>query len=309
MTDDILGLAHALSEAGEPFVLATVVRCERPTSAKPGAKALVRRDGTVVGWIGGSCAEPMVVREGLKALQDGRPRFIALVGEGGTSPGHREGVVEHPMTCHSGGTVEIFVEPVLPKPDLILVGRGPVADSLASLSTGVGFTVTRVSPESPADRSLQLRVPPRAFVVVVTHGSFDEEALEHALQSDASYVSLVASRKRAGAVIDILRERGVPEDRLRRLKAPAGLDIGAVTPSEIAVSILAEIIQASRSQAVESRPAEATLATDPVCGMSVQIAAVRFRSEVSDRSFYFCGAKCKRTFDQDPTRYVAGAAE
>ena len=309
MADDVLGLAHALSEAGEPFVLATVVRCERPTSAKPGAKALVRRDGTVVGWIGGSCAEPVVVREGLRALQDGRPRFIALVGEGGSGPGHREGVLEHPMTCHSGGTVEIFVEPILPKPALILVGKGPVADSLETLSTAAGFTVTRVSPESPADRSLQLRIPPRASVVVVTHGAFDEEALEHALQSDASYVSLVASRKRAGAVIDVLRERGVPEDRLRRLKAPSGLDIGAVTPGEIAVSILAEIIQVSRSQTTESGPTAETVATDPVCGMSVEIASARYRSEVSDRSFYFCAARCKRTFDQDPMRYVVGAPE
>lgn len=309
MPDDILGLAHALTQAGEPFVLATVVRCEPPTSAKPGAKALVRRDGTVVGWIGGSCAEPVVVREGLRALQDGRPRFIALVGEGGSSPGHREGVLEHPMTCHSGGTIEIFVEPVLPKPDLILVGRGPVADSLASLSAVAGFTVTRVSPDSPADRSLHLRVPPRACVVVVTHGTFDEEALEHALQSDASYVSLVASRKRAAAVIDVLRGRGVPEDRLRRLKVPAGLDIGAVTPGEIAISILAEIIQVSRSQTAESRPTETTLAMDPVCGMSVEIASATYLSEVSGRSFYFCGASCKRTFDQDPARHVAGVAE
>ena len=309
MTDDILGLAHALSEAGEPFVLATVVRCERPTSAKPGAKAVVRRDGTVVGWIGGSCAEPVVVREGLRALQDGRPRFISLVGEGGGSSGRREGVLEYPMTCHSGGTVEIFVEPVLPKPDVILVGRGPVVDSLASLSAAAGFTVTRVSPESPADRALQLRVPRGAFVVVATHGSFDEEALEHALRSDASYVSLVTSRKRACAVIDVLRARGVPEDRLRRLKAPAGLDIGAVTPGEIAVSILAEIIQVSRSQPAQSRPTEVALATDPVCGMSVQIASARYRSEASGRLFYFCGARCKQMFDQDPMRYVVGVAE
>ena len=309
MVDDIFRLAHALSEAGEPFVLATVVRCERPTSAKPGAKALVRRDGTVVGWIGGSCAEPVVVREGLRALQDGRSRFIALVGEGGSSSGHREGVLEHPMTCHSGGTVEIFVEPVLPKPDLILVGRGPVVDSLANLSAAAGLTVTRVSPESPADRSLELYVPAGAFIVVASHGSFDEEALEHALQSDASYVSLVTSRKRASAVIDVLRARGVPEDRLRCLKAPAGLDIGAVTPSEIAVSILAEIVQVLRSRAAQSRPTEAAVATDPVCGMSVQIASAKYRSEASDTSFYFCGARCKQLFDQDPTRYVVPTAE
>ena len=303
MADDVLGLAHALSEAGEPFALATVVRCERPTSAKPGAKALVRRDGTVVGWIGGSCAEPVVIREGLRALQDGRPRFIALVGEGGSRPGNRDGVLEYPMTCHSGGTVEIFIEPVLPKPDLVLVGKGPVAESLAGLSEAAGFTVIP-APETP------LRIPPRAFVVVVTHGTFDEEALEHALQSDARYVSLVTSRKRAGAVIDALRDRGVPEDRLRRLKAPAGLDIGAVTPNEIAISILAEIVQVSRSQTVvQSAPSTDSLAMDPVCGMAVEIASARYRSKVSDRNFYFCGPGCKREFDQDPGRFAGTAAE
>lgn len=302
MADDVLGLAHTLSEAGEPFALATVVRCERPTSAKPGAKALVRRDGTVVGWIGGSCAEPVVIREGLRALQDGRPRFIALIGEGGSRPGNRDGVLEYPMTCHSGGTIEVFIEPVLPKPDLVLVGRGPVAESLSGLSEAAGFTVV-LAPESP------LHIPPRAFVVVVTHGTFDEEALELALQSDARYVSLVTSRKRAGAVIDALRDRGVPEDRLRRLRAPAGLDIGAVTPDEIAISILAEIVQVSRSQTGEAGSSGLTLALDPVCGMAVEIASARYRSNVSDRSFYFCGPGCKRAFDQDPARFAGTAAK
>src|SRR5262245_63734345 len=133
---DWLAEADALARRGEPFVVATGVRCERPTSAKPGAKALIRQDGTVSGWVGGSCAEPVAVKEALGALEDGTPRFLVLVGKGGGLPGRAEGVREYTMTCHSGGTLEIFVEPVLPKPAVVLVGSGPVVETLAGLATG-----------------------------------------------------------------------------------------------------------------------------------------------------------------------------
>jgi xanthine dehydrogenase accessory factor len=301
---DLLALAHELAQQGEPFALATVVRCERPTSAKPGAKALIRKDGSVSGWIGGSCAEPVVVREALRALQDGQPRFIALVGEGGTGPGRREGVLEQAMTCHSGGTLEIYVEPVLPKPQLLLVGRGPVLETLEKLGGAMNFTVVFLSSETFPNRLRELPLTPRTFVVVATHGDADEEALEHVLRSEAAYVSLVASRKRAAAVTEALRARGVPVERLGRLKAPAGLDIGAVAPEEIAVSILAEIIQVSRSQKAEWKPEEAasegagaSQARDPVCGMSVEVASAKYRSEALGRPVYFCCARCKQVFD------------
>ena len=311
MADDLLALAHALSQEGEPFALATVVRCERPTSAKPGARALIRKDGTVSGWIGGSCAEPVVVKEALRALRDGQPRFIALVGEGGAGPGKRDGILEYTMTCHSGGTLEIYVEPVLPKPQLLLVGRGPVVETLAKLGGAMDFAVTLVSSEASAERLSQFRPTRRTFIVVATHGDFDEDALEQALGSEAGYVSLVTSRKRAGAVIDVLRARGLPAERLGRLKAPAGIDIGAVSPEEIAVSILAEIVQVLRSQKGERKPAGATpdetgevVARDPVCGMSVEVASAKYRSEASGRTLYFCCAHCKQTFDRDPAQYV-----
>lgn len=310
MIDDLLARAFELRQQGEPFALATVVRCERPTSAKPGAKALIRKDGTVSGWIGGSCAEPLIVKEALKSLRDGQSRFIALVGEGGTGSGRSEGVLEYAMPCHSGGTMEIYVEPVLPKPQLLLVGRGPVVETLAKLGEAMNFTVV-LSSENAAGGAPRLHVTPRTFIVVATHGTFDEEALEQALQSDAGYVSLVASRKRAAAVIEALRAKGVPAERFGRLKAPAGLDIHAVTPEEIAASILAEIIQVSRSQKVDWQPGGVALeevsgteARDPVCGMVMEIASAKYRSEVSGRPFYFCCARCQQTFDQDPARYA-----
>src|SRR5215467_13722133 len=191
MSDDLLLLAAELRRRGEPFALATVVRCERPTSAKPGAKALIKQDGTVTGWVGGACAEPVVVREALSALEDGRARLVGLVGEGGGEPGRTEGILNLPMTCHSGGTLEIYVEPYLPKPLLVLVGHGPVVETLAALGRHTG------------------------------------------------YVSLVASRRRADVIAESLERLGVSRAGLDRLKAPAGLDIGALTPEEIAVSILA----------------------------------------------------------------------
>jgi xanthine dehydrogenase accessory factor len=333
MSDDLLALAATLREREEPFALAVVVRCERPTSAKPGAKALIRADGTVTGWIGGACAEPIVVREAVAALRDGQPRFVSLVGESGRVAGRTEGIREHPMTCHSGGTLEIYVEPYLPKPLLLLVGHGPVVETLAALGRVVDYTVEAVGAGAGPDALDRLTFTPRTSVVVATHGEEDEDMLERVLAKGAGYVSLVASRKRAAAVLESLRQRGVPVERLGRLKAPAGLDIGAVTPTEIAVSILAEIIQLHRSEkwpAIDSSvPPSAALplltarpvteswasdagvsavasppeAVDPVCGMAVKVATARYRSEVGGRTVYFCCGGCKTKFDAAPDRY------
>jgi xanthine dehydrogenase accessory factor len=315
---DWLAEAGELARRGEPFAVATVVRCERPTSAKPGAKALIRRDGTVSGWIGGSCAEPVAVKEALGALADGAPRLLVLVGEGGAPLGRVEGVREYAMACHSGGTLEIFVEPVLPKPMLVLVGSGPVVETLARLATAVRFAVTVVEPgpaglppaaDARVARDLAaVPVTARTAIVVATHGRFDEDALERALSGEAEYVSLVASPSRAGAVVEALRARGIPEDRLRRLKAPAGLDLGAVTPEEIAVSILAEIVARDRRPAGPSIAAPTAptpgVARDPVCGMTVAVATARHRSDGPAGPVYFCCGGCKQRYDREPGRYA-----
>ena len=315
MVEDVLALAVLLRGRGEPFAVATVVRCERPTSAKPGAKALIRGDGTITGWVGGACAEPVVVREALGALHDGQPRLIGLRGDGSASPGRTEGIVPYAMTCHSGGTLEIYVEPFLPKPLLILVGHGPVVETLATLGQATDFAVSVLAPETIGDELARLRPDRETSVVVATHGSADEETLERVLQSGAGYVSLIASRKRAAVVIATLKRRGVDADRLGRLKAPAGLDLGAVTPEEIAVSILAEIVQTRRAAKPEAREdrggrtASAPLESkDPVCGMLVQIASARHRFEAPGRAVYFCCPGCKDAFERDPQRYAAAVA-
>jgi xanthine dehydrogenase accessory factor len=326
MTGDWLEAAAALRRQGEPFALATVVRCERPTSAKPGARALIRLDGTVSGWVGGSCAEPVTIKEALAAMADGQGRLLVLRGDGSPLPGRVEGVREYTMTCHSGGTLEIYVEPVLPLPALVLVGSGPVVETLARLGQAARFAVTLVDPEAglgsgPAldgvRRVTHLADPdlaPRVAVVVATHGRFDEDALERALRSPAGYVSLVASPRRAAVVMEALKGRRVPPDRLARLKAPAGLDLGAVTPEEIAVSILAEIVARRRqSPAGGHAPLASPLpmvasrveARDPVCGMSVDVATARHRTETGAGGVYFCCAGCQQAFERDPVRYAA----
>ncbi len=308
MNAPLLALAHELAARREPFALATVVRCEPPTSAKPGAAALIRADGSVTGWIGGSCAEPLVVEEALAALRDGAPRLVALVGPG-AAPGARPGVREHPMSCHSGGSLDVYVEPVLPAERLVLIGAGPVLEALARLGAAAGMDGAIVAEESGL---AGLAVGPEAWVVVATHGRFDEDALAHVLASEPRYVGLVASRRRAAAVLDGLRARGVRADRLARLRAPAGLDLGARSPDEIAVSILAEIVQLRRHRPPAASPAAAprppaASAVDPVCGMTVPIAAARHVSRAAGAPVYFCGAGCLRRFEAEPARYLPPA--
>jgi xanthine dehydrogenase accessory factor len=308
--NDLLSLAADLQRRGERFALATVVRCEAPTSAKPGAKALVRADGTVSGWVGGACAEPVVVREALAAIEDGRPRLVGLIGDSArgpgraAGPGRTAGMIEYPMTCHSGGTLEIYVEPYLPKPLLILVGHGPVIEALARFGAAAEYIVQTLGAEDAATLLGRAGVARHASVVVATHADSDEDTLQRILATDAGYVSLVASRRRATAIVDRLREAGVSVERLARLKAPAGLDIGAESPNEIAVSILAEIIQHRRTAKPSVAPeapahdADTKTAIDPICGMTVDVATAEHRSETAARIVYFCCRHCKTTFDR-----------
>jgi xanthine dehydrogenase accessory factor len=323
MKKSVLQLAYELDRAGHSFVLATVVRAEKPTSAKSGAKAIVTTDGALTGWVGGSCAQPTVVREALKALQDGEPRLMRLCPPEKLGAAPQEGVVEVALTCISGGTLEVYIEPHLPRPHLVVVGHLPIAEALSRLSSALDYEVTvmglDVTPDRfpGADRVLDrldfssLQLTPQAYVVVATHGNYDEDALEGALRSDAAYVALVASRARAEAIRQYLRESGLHDDALARLNAPAGLDLGAVTPEEIALSILAEIVQLRRrpteqlhAQLPVMQPVEAT---DVVCGMLVDIATARYTSDYGGQAYYFCSAGCQRSFEKQPEKYVTAS--
>jgi xanthine dehydrogenase accessory factor len=313
---DWLAEAQELAQAGQPFALATVVRRVAPASAQPGAKALILPDGSMRGWVGGSCAQPVVKSEARLALRDGTPRLLRL----GQMPGadvqgegqEREAIVEYPMTCHSGGALEILIEPVLPAPRLFIVGETPIVETLADLARVMGYRVSQF--ERAADLAPRLGdsgTP--VFVVVASMGVDDEESLAAALRARTAYVALVASPKRAAVVRETLTAMGVSPDDLVRLKAPAGLDIGAETQEEIALSIMAEVVQIrsamTPSTAVVTSASEPESpieleAIDPVCGMTVVIAGARHQTAYDDKIWYFCCGGCKARFEADPLPYL-----
>ncbi len=297
---DPLERAAQLRRAGTRFALASVVRSVRPASARPGDRAIVLEDGSLEGWIGGSCAKPVVQREALRALAEGRPRLVRLSPDQAEWGRQEEGVASYPMTCHSGGTLEIYVEPFVPAPRLVVLGDSPVAAALATLGEPLGFTVETELPGAPVPGS-------DTWVVVAAMGSDDELVVGRALESGARYVGLVASARRAETIRDVLRDRGMSAEVVGRLKAPAGLDIGAKGGPEIALSILAEVVQLRRSAAPVEEPAipsEGLTAIDPVCDMEVEVASARWTSEYQGRTVFFCAPGCKRRFERDPEAYA-----
>jgi len=313
MSHSLLDLAYQLTHAGEPFVQATVIWCERPTSAKPGAQAIIQANGQVTGWIGGSCAQPVVLREALRVLREGSDPYLLRLGAPDIGI-TRNDVRVFPMTCTSGGVLDIYMEPHFPAPQLLLVGNSPVAVTLGRLASALDFAVTQID---QADLS-QVQINERTSILVATHGQYDEDVLEQALRSPANYVGMVGSRKRAEACRAYLRASGLTDQQISRLKAPAGLDIGAVTAEEIAASILAELVQvrrrgpttkgqgstSSESQQLESPPTVSETATDPVCGMIVEIVSARHKSSYEGLDFYFCCPACKRLFENNPQEYL-----
>lgn len=331
--NDVYTTAARLRADRTPFVLATVVASYPPQSVRPGAKAIVRADGTIDGWVGGGCVQPVVKQEAADALADGRPRLVRLNAGASTGTADSEtaatrhgDVREYPMTCQGEGGIEIYLEPVLAAPRLVLLGHTPVVQSLARLGTELGFEVVVASSAVPENLfPVGVRVVSDAasalagadastWVVVGTMGAGDEEALTAAATSAAPYVGLVASRKKARYLIDYVGATGVPSEQLQRVKYPAGLDLGGMSAAEIALSVLAEIVQrryrkdAAATAAPEAatqpvrlgrgsggaRPAEFPI--DPVCGMPVDPATARHTLVEHDRTIYFCCPGCKATY-------------
>jgi xanthine dehydrogenase accessory factor len=307
MRPEVLALANRLVSDGEPFALATVVWRRAPSSGKPGATAVITRDRRIAGWIGGACAEPTVIREALRAIDEGTPRLLFLGTPDELEAHAREGVVTVPIACQSEGALEVYVEPVLPPPHVVVIGRSPAAVALADLATALDWRATRV------DDSLELgAVNTSSFVVVATQGHYDEDALTAALASSAVYIGLVASRTRASSVLGYLRDRGVSDQDLARVHAPAGLDLGKVQPNEIAVAILAELVQLRAQGTLPAADAEAAPRheeIDPVCGMTVDVADARHRTTYEGRTYYFCSPGCLASFEADPARYAVSATK
>jgi len=310
MRGEVERRAEELRRAGRAFVLATVVRVERPASTRPGDRAVVTSDGRLEGWVGGACSEPVVVREALRALADGQARLVRIGPEAAQAAA---GWVSAATTCPSGGTVELFLEPVRPDPHLVVFGDSLVARTLVRLARTVGYRVTSVvgaeGPGPEAEAVYVRAAPPEAVgevdgVVVATMGHWDEDALAHALRFPAAYVALVASRRRARSVLEELRRRGFSEADLARVRAPAGLDLGPSTQEEIALAVLAEFASLRRSadRQDSSLPQEAT---DPVCGMTVSTQGARYTYQYHGTTYYFCCPHCREKFALDPEAYPA----
>jgi len=324
MRADLLALAGRLADKEQPFALATVVRRQAASSAQAGDGALITADGAFHGWLGGSCTQPTVIREALKAIADGAPRLIALSPDPQTEK--RPGILVFPMTCHSGGSVDIYIEPVLPQARLLVFGVSPVAQALARVGRAMGYAVHVADPAAEPDAfpgAEQLWTDPDAaltlpggppWAVVATMGERDEAAVRAALATDPAYLGVVASSKRFGEIRESLSAGGVDALALARIQSPAGLDIGARAPEEIAVSILAEIVRVRRAAPAEPARAPAGLPVvaareerDPVCGMTVVVSGARHQAEVAGRTWYFCCGGCREKFLASPTRFTPAA--
>jgi xanthine dehydrogenase accessory factor len=356
MTEDLLQLRQDLSRRGEPFALATVVWRRAPSSAQPGNQAIVTAAGKVRGWLSGACADSVVIREARKAMETGEAQLVLLGSPEELAARANDGISLVPMQCQSEGAIELFVEPVLPKPHLVLIGRTPMVGTLTALAKTLGWRTVvvddRGDPEAhpQADQvvtTLDLEaagVGENSLVVVATQGQYDELAVDKALGSKAAYIGLIASRKRSRGVMDWLRDVDYSEEMLARVKAPAGLDLGSLKHEEIAVGVLAELVQfnaarkpsvvaaSSPSSSSEASPDEASSseaarneatetptapvpsagdspgdAVDPVCDMLVDIATARFVSEHEGQTYYFCCPACKKKFEADPAKYLTPA--
>ncbi|MDE2982950.1 MAG: XdhC family protein [Gemmatimonadota bacterium] len=325
MDRHLLDVAARLLDQRRPYAVATVVRRERPSSATPGNTALITGDGTVHGFIGGSCTQPEVVRHALAALGDRNPRLLSF----GGSPDGRDDMVMVPMACGSEGKVEVHVNPVFPAPQLMVAGESPIARAVARLGEAMGYEVAdglgglggAAAESAGAERAPGARL----YAVVATMGQGDEEAVEQLIAARPDYLGVVVSPKRMLQVREYLAGRGICGSRIAEVHGPAGLDIGAERPEEVAVSILAEIVALgaietrAAGEAGEARAAEEAAeadaipagapasATDPVCGMTVAADGSRPSFTYQDNTYHFCCPGCRARFEADPAAYLAAA--
>lgn len=303
--------AHELAGAGAAFVTATVVRAQRPTSVEAGDVALVLGDGTIEGFVGGACAEHSVRAYSLEAIQSGEPVLLRILppalgeagfaGEGESEPAagrvaSQDGAVTVQNPCLSGGTIEVFLEPVLPAPRVLVVGDTPTAGAVLRIGPQLGLDVVAVDGDVVEPR------PGDLALVVAAHGRDELRALRRGLESGVPYVGLVASARRGDGVIGELRGDGVSEELVERIDVPAGVDIGARTPEEIALSILAQVVAVRRGERPGAAPTSpghvpAATAVDPICGMTVAAVAGTPSVRHHDETVYFCCEGCRAQFE------------
>ena len=332
MNVDVLARAVELRRLRQPFVLASVIWRRAPSSGQQGSQAVILSDGTVRGWLGGACAEPTVIVEALACLDHGEPRLLCLGPSNGRdrnrspAPGqandHSDGLRSIAMACDSEGAMEIYLEPNLPAPQVVVIGRSPAVDAIAAVATAIGWDAVIIDDGGQPDdhehpelvrTSLdleELTIDKATAVVVATQGHYDDVALSAALGTDSGYIGLVASAKRAEAMRDYLRTRGFGDDELARINAPAGMDLGRIPNREIAAAVMADLV-ARRAEGQlafdaeappEERPVEAT---DPVCSMKVLVSDARYHTVHDGADYYFCASGCQQRFEAEPAAFVS----
>ncbi|OQP63849.1 hypothetical protein A3860_23205 [Niastella vici] len=325
MPDNFLEYALELKKKNEPFAMAIVVRREAPSSGKAGDKAVINKFGEMLGWVGGGCVQGIVIKEAEDAMKSGKPRTVKI----GRSilPLKQDGVKEYEMTCQSEGTVEIFIEPVMPQPHLVVLGKSAIAKSLVKLAHAAGYRITGVAEganlqtyekvdELITQISLaNVKTTPGSFIVVATQGEQDEKALEEALKKANTYVGFVASRKKMAFLANYLADAGIDKNTIATIKSPAGIDISAKSPEEVAISILAEMIQVQHStphlgsfERFDESKAETGTSPqyyiNPVCGIPVDINNPMHIIDYKGGKVYFCCDGCKVKFEADPEKYM-----
>ena len=321
MDVSVLAEAVELSEQRVPYVLATVVWRRGPSSGRQGSKAVVLADGAVRGWLGGACAEPSVVRHARQCLETGEPALLFLGQPDELDGRSQDGVRSIAMACESEGALEVYLEPHRPEPQVVVVGRSPAVDALAETALALGWDATIIDDGGNPDEHARpeivrtkldltgLGIDGATAVVVATQGHYDDLALEAALALDTGYVGLVASPKRAAAVIDHLADRGVPRSETDRVQAPAGLDLGPVANAEIAVAVMADLVaRRARGELTATGPGPTpprAEATDPVCGMTVLVDDAKYHTVHDGNDYWFCASGCQRAFKSDPTAFLA----
>src|SRR4051794_39944224 len=306
---DIVEQAADLARRGEEFALATVVWRQAPSSGRIGSRAIITRAGELYGFIGGACAEPVVLREAVRVIESREPRLLFLGTTDVPQAQLPDGMVYIPMSCQSEGALQIYVEPVVPALDLLVVGSSPMTRTLADLAGTLGWKARVL----PAADLTEADVDARSIVVIASQGHGDEEAVALAVSAAPAFVGLVASRKRGESLLAYLSERGVAQHLLDRVRTPVGLDLGRTSHQEIAVAVLAELVmrRAAGEFSTGASPVEQKAGSvevvDPVCGMTVTADASHHPVEHEGTTYYFCCAGCSTSFAADPARYLSDA--
>lgn len=321
LDENIFEQLESLRRQDRTAAVAVVVNRKSPTSGKPGDKALITEEGEVHGWIGGGCTKGIVIKEAIASLKDQKPRLVKIA-PGADVQSEQQGVKTYSMMCQSEGSVDVYIEPMIPPSKIFILGRSHIAKALCEIGAAAGYDMTVISDLSehemfPKARKFQAlsefdnsQVKASDFVVVCTQGEDDEKSLSAAVKSAANYVAFVSSHRKANSIYRTLKSQGIPIEDLAQIKTPAGLDLNAKSPQDVAISILAQIVQEKQAPAKDTNEEEAFAALNedlymnPVCKIPVQKSTAKHVLEHKGEKVYFCCDGCKVSFEKEPEAYL-----